>query len=54
MMEEENQSKAVKLENLTLAPPPSDSTPIRKKDIACLNGKGFLLYNVLSPDECKV
>lgn len=51
MMEE--QGKAVKLDNLPLAPPPSDAVPITKKDINCLNGKGFLLYNVLSKSECQ-
>lgn len=53
-MNDVNQSHECKITNLPPAPAPNDSVPIRKTDIVCLNGDGFLLHNVLSPSECKV
>lgn len=53
-MNDVRQSHECKITNLPPAPKPTDAVPILKKDIVCLDGKGFLLYNVLSPNECQV
>lgn len=52
-MNDVRQSHQCKTTNMPIAPVDKERLPLRKEEIKCLNGDGFLLYNILSPAECE-